>query len=111
MKPSEHSTSGIGYVRLHGRNYKDCFSPKADVRQRYDFLYTVEQLEPWVDRIRKISAETRDTYVVTNNHNLGKATVNAFELQALFGKQIKPPAQLVQAYPDLQELARTRGSG
>ena len=111
VKPSAHSTSGIGYVRLHGRNYKEWFSPKADVRQRYDFLYTVEQLEPWVDRIRKISAVTRDTYVVTNNHNLGKASVNAFELQALFGKQINPPAQLVQAYPVLQELARSSGSG
>jgi uncharacterized protein YecE (DUF72 family) len=30
-----------------------------------DFLYNVEQLEPWVDRIKKISGETRDTYVVT----------------------------------------------
>ena len=99
VKSAVHSTSGIGYVRLHGRNYKEWFSPKADVRQRYDFLYSVEQLEPWVDRIRKISAETRDTYVVTNNHNLGKANVNAFELQALFGKRIKPPAQLVQRIP------------
>ena len=57
------------YVRLHGRNYKEWFSSKADGRQRYDFLYRIEQLEPWVDRIRKIS-ETRDTYIVTNNHNL-----------------------------------------
>ena len=76
-----------------------------------DFLYKVDQLEPWVDRIRKISGETRDTYVVTNNHNLGKATVNAFELQALFGKRINPPAQLVQAYPELEQLALNSGSG
>src|SRR5262249_27479140 len=68
VKPTAHSTSGIGYVRLHGRNYQQWFSPKADVRARYNFLYSVEQLEPWVGRIRKISHETRDTYVVTNNH-------------------------------------------
>jgi hypothetical protein len=58
-----------------------------------------------------ISGETRDTYVVTNNHNLGKATVNAFELQALFGKRINPPARLVQAYPELEQLALNSGSG
>ena len=110
VKPSAHSTSGIGYVRLHGRNYKEWFSPTADVRQRYDFLYSLEQLEPWVGRIRKVAEETQDTYVVTNNHNLGKATVNAFELQALFGRLVKPPAQLVQTYPELQELARSSGS-
>ena len=46
VKPAAHSTSGIGYVRLHGRNYKEWFSPKADVRARYDFLYNVDQLEP-----------------------------------------------------------------
>lgn len=92
VKPTAHSTSGTGYVRLHGRNYKEWFSPKADVRARYDFLYTVEQLELWVERIR-ISHETRDTCVVTNNHNLGKATVNAFELKALFGKRIYPPSR------------------
>jgi uncharacterized protein YecE (DUF72 family) len=74
-------------------------------------LYRVEQVELWLGRIRRISAETRHAYVVTNNHNLGKATVNAFELQAFFGMQINPPAQLVQAYPDLQELARSSGSG
>jgi uncharacterized protein YecE (DUF72 family) len=110
VKPSAHATSGIGYVRLHGRNYKEWFSPTADVRQRYDFLYSLEELEPWVSRIRKVSSETRDTYVVTNNHNLGKATVNAFELQALFGKFIRPPAQLLEKYPELQELAREGGS-
>ncbi len=64
-----------------------------------------------VDRIRKISDETRDTYVVTNNHNLGKATVNAFELQALFGKRIQPPLQLVHAYPELEQLAMSSGAG
>lgn len=111
VKPTAHSTSGTRYVRLHGRNYKEWFSPKADVRARYDFLYTVEQLEPWVERIRKISHETRDTYVVTNNHNLGKATVNAFELQALFGKRIHPPPQLLLAYPQLEQLAMSSGSG
>ena len=110
VKPEAYSTSGIGYVRLHGRNYKEWFSPKADVRARYDFLYNLELLEPWVDRIRKISNETLDTYVVTNNHNLGKATVNAFELQAFLGKRIEPPRQLVQAYPELEQVALDSGS-
>ena len=32
VKPAAHSISGIGYVRLHGRNYKEWFSLKADVR-------------------------------------------------------------------------------
>ena len=105
VKPSAHSTSDIGYVRLHGRNYKQWFSAKADVRHRYDHLYSLDELEPWVGRIKAVDAHTRDTYAVANNHNLGKAAVNAFDLEALlFGKPVKPPPQLVQAYPELQNL-------
>jgi uncharacterized protein YecE (DUF72 family) len=33
---SAHTTSAVGYVRLHGRNYQNWFSPKSHVRARYD---------------------------------------------------------------------------
>jgi len=82
VKPAALATSAVGYVRLHGRNYREWFSKKADVRARYDYLYTAQELEPWVDRIRTVAEDARDTYVVTNNHNLGTAVVNAFELKA-----------------------------
>ena len=105
VKPSAHSTSAIGYVRLHGRNYKQWFSAEADVRQRYDYLYSVDELEPWAGRIEAVAGQTRETYAITNNHNLGKAAVNAFELSALLsGKAVRPPPQLVAAYPELQNL-------
>jgi uncharacterized protein YecE (DUF72 family) len=55
------------------------------VRARYD--YTAQKLEPWVDRIRTIAEDAHDTYVVTNNHNLGKAVVNVFELKAFLSGQ------------------------
>jgi uncharacterized protein YecE (DUF72 family) len=82
VKPTAFTTSSIGYVRLHGRNYRQWFSKKADVRTRYDYLYAAQELEPWVDRIRTVADDAEDTYVVTNNHNLGKAVENAFELKA-----------------------------
>src|SRR5262249_31031743 len=83
VKPSAYSTSTIGYVRLHGRNYKQWFSPGAGVRERYDYLYSLDELQPWADRVRAVAGDTLETYVVTNNHNLGKAVVNAVELSAL----------------------------
>src|SRR5215475_12910395 len=99
------ATSTLGYVRLHGRNYSRWFSKKANVRERYDHLYTTEELEPWADRVRMVGEDAQDTYVVTNNHNLGKAVVNAFELKAfLTDKPIHPPQQLVEKYPVLSDL-------
>jgi len=107
LEPTEHVTSAVGYVRLHGRNYQNWFSPKADVRARYDYLYRPEELEPWVVRIKEIAQDAEEAYVVANNHNLGKATVNALELEAfLSGGPVRVPPVLVEHYPDLQGIAK-----
>ena len=79
VKPAAHVTSKIGYVRLHGRNYKQWFSAKANVRERYDHLYSIGKLDSWADSVRQIAGETTDTHVVGNNHNFGKAAMNAVE--------------------------------
>ncbi len=88
LRPTAAATSPVGYVRLHGRNYQNWFAENRTVNERYDYLYTPTELEPWVDRVKEVAEDADDTYVVTNNHNLGKAVVNAFELTAfLTGSQ------------------------
>ena len=65
-----------------------------------------------MDRIRAVADDAEDTYVVTNNHNLGKAVVNAFELKAfLTGQPIDPPRELVERYPDLAAVVSESLSG
>jgi uncharacterized protein YecE (DUF72 family) len=92
---------------LHGRNYQNWFSPKADVRARYDYLYRPQELEPWVARIKSVAQDAEETYAVTNNHNLGKATGNALELEAfLSGGPVRVPPVLMEHYPDLQGIAK-----
>ncbi|HEY6990469.1 MAG TPA: DUF72 domain-containing protein [Bryobacteraceae bacterium] len=106
VKPSAHTTSSVGYVRLHGRNYQNWFSRTADVRERFDYLYSLDELEPWVARVKSIAEDATDTYVVANNHNLGKATVNALELRALIeGGPVDVPPRLLERYPDLNRIA------
>ncbi|HEX4748199.1 MAG TPA: DUF72 domain-containing protein [Bryobacteraceae bacterium] len=105
VKPTALVTSTIGYVRLHGRNYKQWFSPTANVRDRYDHLYSTEELEPWLDRIKQISKDAKDTYVVANNHNLGKGPVNALEIRALLEDGCVPaPPTLLQHYAELRDV-------
>ena len=72
-------TSSVGYVRLHGRNYKNWFAENAQSHERYNYLYTVDELEPWVDGVKTVAAKSKDTYAVTNDHYVGKAAVNARE--------------------------------
>jgi uncharacterized protein YecE (DUF72 family) len=102
VRPATYVTSRVGYVRLHGRNYKNWFSKKADVRERYDHLYSMDELDPWADRSKQIARDAEDTYVMSNNHNLGKAVVNALEICALLtGQAVDVPPTLIEAYPRL----------
>jgi uncharacterized protein YecE (DUF72 family) len=99
IRPSAHVTSTIGYIRLHGRNYQNWFA-ETNVRDRYDYLYSQQELAQWKDRVEQVAGQTATTYVVANNHNLGKAAVNALELVSMLsGKTVKAPPPLLAAYP------------
>ena len=83
VKPSDTMTGPLAYVRLHGRNYEKWFA-HSESWERYNYLYSKEELAPWVDRIQTM-AQAKETYVVTNNHFRGQAIVNAVELEESLG--------------------------
>lgn len=104
IRPDTKVTSPIGYVRLHGRNYRQWFA-ETNVRDRYDYLYSPEELEKWKDRTLEIASKANVTYVVANNHNLGKAAVNALELvSTLENRKVRAPEPLVRNYPELKTI-------
>jgi uncharacterized protein YecE (DUF72 family) len=104
VSATEHATAPLAYVRLHGRNYKEWF--QSDNRDdRYNYLYTPQQLEPWKEKIERLGRKAQKTFAVTNNHYKGKAAVNALELkQMLTGKKVKAPSTLVEHYPELKDF-------
>jgi len=106
IKPAEVTTSPIGYVRLHGRNYQDWFREKAPRDDRYNYLYSIDELEPWITRIKEIAAKTKESYVITNNHFRGQAVVNALEIKATLSEEkVSAPAPLFKKYPQLEGSA------
>jgi uncharacterized protein YecE (DUF72 family) len=108
VKPSERATSGIGYVRLHGRRYDTWFSddPASPPAERYNYLYSEKELEPWAERIQHVAEHAEKTFVITNNHYLGKGIVNALELvRLLSGNKVKVPETLRNHYPRLEAIA------
>ena len=98
VKPADTATGPLAYVRLHGRNYEKWFA-HGETWERYNYLYSKEELAPWVDRVRSI-ATSKDTYVITNNHFRGQAVVNAADLQDALGQSAKLPPQLREVYGD-----------
>ncbi len=108
LGPSAQATSGVGYVRLHGRRYDTWFSDDATIpaHERYNYLYSAEELAPWVTRVRKVTERARETFVVTNNHFQGKAVVNALQLISILKRsKVKVPEPLRSHYPQLEAIA------
>jgi uncharacterized protein YecE (DUF72 family) len=106
IRPAALTTSRVGYVRLHGRNYQNWFREKALPHERYDYLYSLDELEPWLVRIKEVAKQTRETYVVTNNHFRGQGVVNALEIKAALKEEpVSAPEPLFKVYPRLKDSA------
>lgn len=98
VKPADTVTGPVAYARLHGRNYEKWFA-HGESWERYNYLYSAQELEPWVERIEHM-ATSKDTYVITNNHFRGQAILNAGDLKESLGQDATLPPQLKEAYPD-----------
>lgn len=84
MPRQDLTTSRLGYVRFHGRNAARWWKHR-EAWERYDYLYTQEELEEWVPRVRDMSTRTEKTYVLYNNCHAGQAAVNAQMMLDLLG--------------------------
>ncbi|MBI2184996.1 MAG: DUF72 domain-containing protein [Thaumarchaeota archaeon] len=82
--PSAVATSEIGYVRFHGRNVAKWWRHEQTY-ERYDYVYTTEELQEWIPRIKQIQEKTKVTYILFNNHFRAKAIDSANNMKKLLG--------------------------
>ena len=117
LPPMAVATTPVGYVRLHGRNYKEWFEhpdeegkdPDAlpHIAARYNYLYSTDELAEWKGRIEQVAGQARSTYVITNNHYEGKAVANAIQLiHLLIGEPVETPPELLNFYPELVPISK-----
>ena len=108
IRPSEHQTAAVAYFRLHGRRYDTWFTddPAIPRHERYNYLYSEDELRPWAERIERVATRAKSTFAIMNNHYQGKGVVNALDLLHLLGqKKLKVPEPLRQYYPRLEKIA------
>lgn len=108
LKPTDRATSRVAYIRLHGRRYDTWFSDDAATppSERYNYLYSEQELEPWAARTQHLAESGDSTFVITNNHFEGKGIVNALQLIHLLTRaKVKVPDRLRQHYPELDRIA------
>ena len=79
--PLDIVTSSMAYVRFHGRNEKTWWG--SDSAARFDYLYSEEELQPWIERLMSMLAAADKIRVYFNNHRRGQAPANAAMLNRL----------------------------
>jgi uncharacterized protein YecE (DUF72 family) len=85
-------TSPTAYVRFHGRNAETWNKRGGSASERFDYLYSDEELEEWVGPLRELAEGAEQAYAFFNNNatspdgrggRMAQAAANANELQRL----------------------------
>ncbi|MDR7435271.1 MAG: DUF72 domain-containing protein [Armatimonadota bacterium] len=72
-------TSEVGYIRWHGRGQ----------RPWYYYLYTEEELQEWVPKVKEVASRSKVLFAYFNNHFRGYAPRNALQMLNLLGMATK----------------------
>ena len=88
------TTSPIAYVRFHGRNLATWNKRGGSAAERFDYLYSDEELGEWVEPLRELGGEAEQAYAFFNNNassedpenplgRVAQAATNARQLRRL----------------------------
>jgi uncharacterized protein YecE (DUF72 family) len=62
------ATNETGYVRFHGRNAQTWNKRTGSAAERFDYLYSEDELREWVPRLKELAAEAQTVYAMFNNN-------------------------------------------
>jgi uncharacterized protein YecE (DUF72 family) len=83
VPPIAEATADISLVRFHGRNRDTWAKRNISPAERFDWLYSEDELREWVPRVERLAEETREVHLLMNNCREDKAVVGAKQLQML----------------------------
>lgn len=100
LPPVTHLTTDVGYVRFHGRNARNWWGGGAkgaagdgarasggSQGDRYDHEYTAAELTEWLERIRALALQAKQTYLFFNNCHAGQAARSAKLMEELLRRE------------------------
>jgi uncharacterized protein YecE (DUF72 family) len=82
-------TSATAYVRFHGRNASTWNKRTGSAAERFDHLYSRDELGEWVEPLRELAADADDVYAMFNNNGRSPTPPN---LDALDGVELTEAA-------------------
>lgn len=83
VPPVAEATPDIGLIRFHGRNSETWEKKGISATERFNYLYSEEEIKEWVPRMRELASKTRQLHVLFNNCHQDKAIVNARQMRLM----------------------------
>lgn len=83
------SGTGTSYLRFHGHNVSEWRDPSAGKMERYDYLYSRDEIEKLAAIIKGKADSYSDVFIYFNNHPSGKAVRNAMEMSGILQNDVQ----------------------
>ncbi len=112
VPPVTASTGSVALVRLHGRNAETWNRKGIGAAERFDYLYSVQELEEWVKPLCELAGETDSVYAMFNNN--GRSAMPATGLEGLDPEEVAgdpSKGEVAQAPANALMLLRLLASG
>lgn len=90
MPPIAPATSPLGYVRFHGRNAGTWSARTVSAADRFDYLYSRDELDDWREPVVHLAEQTERTWVMFNNCKYDYAPRNARDMAEILGDVVAP---------------------
>ena len=104
LPPVAAATHAVAYVRFHGRNAKTWNIRSEKSWQRFDWMYSEEELAEWVEELGRLSREADEVYALFNNNRDDFAPRSATILRGLLDRAGVPAAGGIEPPPERPTL-------
>ena len=68
-------------VRFHGRNYQKWYAKVKTTAERFDYLYSEQELKEWVPKVGTLAGKVQEMHLLFNNNAQDYAVRNARQLR------------------------------
>jgi uncharacterized protein YecE (DUF72 family) len=83
VPPVYEVTAPIAIVRFHGRNKENWENKDIKTTEKFDYLYSEDELKEWVPRIRAMAEVSKELYIIFKNKHADFPVRNAVQMKAL----------------------------
>jgi uncharacterized protein YecE (DUF72 family) len=99
------TTSETAYVRFHGRNAETWNKRTGSAAERFDYLYSEDELREWVPQLQELAGQAQTVYAMFNNN--GRSTTPS--LGPVEARENEKDGLVPQAPTNAQMLKRLLG--